>query len=470
MSCPNDQEPCYFADECTNRRKLSAASPNERDFLLLLSTLVAASGGLLFGLDTAVISGTTAALTRVFHLSPGQLGFTVSSALLGTLAGTFLAGYGAERYGRKRCLIVSALAFLLSAIGCALSVSWVALILFRVVGGLGIGAASVLAPMYIAEIAPADRRGVLVIMFQLNIVIGILLAYISNYIIGLQSLGASEWRWELGVTSIPAGIFLALLLAVPESPRWLAKRKRREDALRVLRLVGECDPEMQLARMEAQWNEEAAGGSRSKLFRRVHARAIFLGLAMGIFCQLTGINAVLYFLNDIFAGAGLSSVSGSLRGVAIGSTNLVFTVFAMLFIDRFGRKFLLIVGSIAMASMLVPIAILFQVGSHPGLLLWLLIGYCATFSFSEGAVIWVYISELFPLDIREKGQALGSAGHWITNTVISGLFPVALTLSRSLPFYFFAAMMVLQLFLVIFLFPETKGRSLESGATVVATS
>jgi sugar porter (SP) family MFS transporter len=436
----------------------------------LLSTLIAALGGLLFGLDTAVISGTTASLTTAFHLTPATLGFTVSSALLGTIVGVLLAGFGAERFGRSFCLRMAALAFVISAVGCALSFSWWVLIAFRITGGLGIGAASVLAPMYIAEIAPAHLRGRLVAMFQINIVIGILLAYFSNYLVGLRGLGATEWRWELGVTAIPAAAFLLALMAIPESPRWLVKRNRRDEALTILERIGEADPAAQIARMDALSEEESRRGSRARLFRRSHARAIFLALTMGTFNQLTGINCVLYFLNDIFAASGLNSVSGSLRGIAIGATNLLFTVFAMFFIDRFGRRFLLMVGSIAMAMMLVLIGYCFQSGAHSSWLLWLLIAYCGSFSFSSGAVTWVYISELFPLDVREKGQALGSNAHWVANAIITASFPVVLSISRSMPFYFFGTMMALQFLIVMFAFPETKGRSLESDASVVAHS
>ena len=436
--------------------------------LLLLSTLIAALGGLLFGLDTAVISGTTASLTTAFHLTPGTLGITVASALLGTIIGVVLAGYGAEHFGRAVCLRMSALLFVISAIGCALSYSWDLLIAFRIVGGLGIGAASVLAPMYIAEIAPAHIRGRLVAMFQINIVLGILLAYASNYLVALHSLGATEWRWQLGVTAIPAAGFLLALITIPESPRWLVKRNRHDEALLILGRIGDPNPAKQVARMVALTAEEENRGRRAKLFQRSHSKAIFLAVTIGLFNQLTGINSILYFLNDIFSASGLSSISGSLRGIAIGATNLIFTILAMFFIDRFGRRFLLMVGSVAMATMLLLIGYCFQSQGHGSWLLWLLIAYCGSFSFSSGAVTWVYMSELFPLDVREKGQALGSNAHWIANAVISASFTVVLHISRSLPFYFFAVMMALQFFLVLLVFPETKGRSLESDAMLAA--
>jgi sugar porter (SP) family MFS transporter len=435
--------------------------------ILLVSTLVTALGGLLFGFDTAVIAGSTASLTRLFHLTPALLGFTVSSALIGTIVGALVSGQAAGRYGRRACLRMAALAYLISAVGCALAHSWMVLLIFRVIGGVGIGGSSVLGPMYIAEIAPAKWRGRLVACFQLNIVIGILLAYVSNYLIGLHQFGAIEWRLELGVAAIPAAIFLFLLLFIPHSPRWLVKQNRSEEAEAVLIRIGESDPAGEVQRMERMWAEEQSRRD-DRLFTRPNRKPVMLALIMGIFCQLSGINAVLYFLNDIFAAAGYSSVSGSLRGIVIGLTNLLFTGIAMLCIDRFGRRFLLMIGSVAMALTLGSIGYLFHSNSRPEWLLWLLVLYCASFSFSEGAVMWVYISEIFPLNVREKGQSLGSIAHWVTNAIISGLFPVAAVFSKSLPFYFFAAMMVVQLVLVLSFFPETKGRSLESNATQVA--
>lgn len=430
--------------------------------LLYLSALIAALGGLLFGLDTAVISGTTASLTKYFALTPLSLGFTVSSGLLGTILGTVISGYGADSFGRRYCLRLAAIAYVLSAIGCAVSTNWPLLISFRVVGGLGIGASSVLAPMYIAEIAPANRRGRLVAIFQLNIVLGILLAYASNYVIGLLALGAWEWRWELGSTAIPAAVFLSLLVLIPESPRWLVKQTRNDEARVVLERIGEADPTSQIDRIANTWADEKCRAG-TVLFSARNRKPIFLAIAMGVFCQLSGINAVLYFLNDVFAGAGLTAVSGSLRGIIIGFTNLVFTILAMACIDRFGRRFLLISGSVLMAITLTLIGHFLQAGTGPMWLLVLLMAYCAAFSFSEGTVMWVYISELFPLDVREKGQGLGSTAHWIANAVISTIFPVALSVSKSLPFYFFASMMALQFLVVLLFFPETKGRSLESG-------
>jgi len=435
--------------------------------ILLLSTLVTALGGLLFGFDTAVISGSTASLTRIFHLSPGLLGFTVSSALIGTIIGALIAGRAAERYGRRASLVAAALAYLISAIGCAVALNWDMLLIFRIIGGVGIGGSSVLGPMYIAEIAPAKWRGRLVGCFQLNIVAGILFAYLSNYVIGLQNYGNLEWRVELGVAAVPALIFLIMLIFIPHSPRWLVKQNRSAEALQILHRIGEADPTAELQRMETMWQEEQ-NNRDDRLFIPAHRKPIVLALIMGVFCQLSGINAVLYFLNDIFAAAGYSAVSGSARGIVIGCTNVIFTILAMLCIDRFGRRFLLMIGSIAMTITLGCISYLFHSKSHPEWLLWFLVMYCASFAFSEGAVMWVYISEIFPLNVREKGQSLGSISHWITNAIISGCFPAIAAVSKSLPFCFFAAMMALQFVLVYTLFPETRNQSLETNAQQVA--
>lgn len=430
------------------------------NFVLVMSTIVAALGGLLFGLDTAVIAGTTHSLTQLFHLSPVALGVTVSSALWGTIVGASTAGWLGERFGRRDSLRIMAALYVISAVGCAVAWSWPALLFFRIVGGIGIGGSSVLGPMYIAEIAPAAWRGRLVGLFQINVVVGILIAYLSNYIIGLQSLGAHEWRWQLGVPGIPAVIFLVALFYIPRSPRWLMYRGRSAEAEASLTAVGENDAHAELNRIRQALIDETSGGGERLLSRR-YRLPLFLAVSMGLFCQLSGINAILYYLNDIFAAAGFSKLSGDLQATAIGATNLFFTFLAMFVIDRVGRKFLLLVGSVGMAGALVGVSVLFYTNQHPGWLLWLLIGYAASFSFSEGAVMWVYIGEVFPTAVRAKGQGAGSLAHWIMNAIISGVFPVLAAQSRSLPFIFFALMMVLQFFIVLFVFPETKGVSLE---------
>ncbi len=427
---------------------------------LVKSTIVAALGGLLFGFDTAVIAGTTHALTETYRLSPESLGLTVAAALWGTVLGAMFAGIPGDRFGRRDSLRLMALLYLVSALGCAFAWGWSSLVFFRLIGGLGIGGSSVLGPMYIAEIAPAKWRGRLVGFFQFNVVFGILLAYFSNYVIGLQGFGGAEWRWKLGVSGIPAALFLLMLFGIPRSPRWLVKKRRVAEARDVLRLTGEQDFEVELQDIVASIDAEHGHGDEP-LFSRKYRVPIFLAVSIAMFNQLSGINAVLYYLNDIFMHAGFSKVSGDLQAVAVGSANLVFTILAMSVIDRIGRKTMLLVGSVGTAVCLGGVAAIFAMNRHENLLVWLLVGFIGSFGFSQGAVIWVYLSEVFPTRVRAKGQSLGSFTHWFMNALISGTFPRLAAASTSAPFMFFSAMMALQFFVVLFTYPETKGVTLE---------
>lgn len=427
---------------------------------LAKSTIVAALGGLLFGFDTVVISGTTSGLTATYHLSPWLKGFTVSAALWGTVAGSMLAGVPGDRYGRRDSLRGMAVLYLVSAIGCAAAWSWAALVLFRFVCGLAIGGSSVLGPMYIAEIAPASWRGRLVGFFQFNIVFGILVAYLSNYLIGQLNLGTSEWRWDLGVTAIPAAFFFLMLFFIPRSPRWLVKKQRTGEALEVLKATGETNYVQQLQEIAASI-DAGHGHADEPLFSAKYRLPLFLAVSIAFFNQFSGINAILYYLNDIFAGAGFSKVSASLQAVLVGATNLLFTLLAMSVIDKFGRKPLLLVGAVGTSGCLAGVAGIFASDKHPELLIWLLAIYIAFFAFSQGAVIWVYISEVFPNRVRAKGQSLGSFTHWICAALISLGFPQMAKWSRPLPFVFFATITMIQFFVVLFAYPETKGVSLE---------
>lgn len=426
---------------------------------LLKSTGVAALGGLLFGFDTAVISGTTRALTDVYHLSPGLLGVTVTSALLGTIFGSMLAGIPGDRFGRRDSLRILAILYLVSALGCAFAWNWTALVGFRFIGGLGIGGSSVLGPMYIAELAPAKFRGRLVGLFQFNVVLGILLAYFSNYLVGLFQFGVQEWRWKFAVPALPAALFFVLLFGIPRSPRWLVQKQRIAEARDVLQKIGVENFEQELQDIVRSIDTEHA--SSDQLFSWKYRFPIFLAVSIGMFNQLSGINAILYYINDIFVHAGFSKVSGDLQAVAIGGTNLLFTMIAMSVIDRIGRKTLLLVGSVGTALCLAGVAYIFFTAQHESLLVWLLVGFIAFFAFSQGAVIWVYIGEVFPNQVRAKGQSLGSFSHWFMNGAISLTFPLMAASSGAYPFVFFSAMMVAQLFVVAFFYPETKGVSLE---------
>ncbi len=428
--------------------------------ILIRSTIVAALGGLLFGFDTAVIAGITDALTKTYNLDPSGLGFTVAAALAGTIVGAMLAGFPGERFGRRDSLRGMAILYVISAIGCAYAWDWNSLVIFRFIGGLGIGGSSVLGPMYIAEIAPAKWRGRLVGFFQFNVVAGILLAYLSNYIIGTLGFGDAEWRWKLGVSAIPAALFFLMLFVIPRSPRWLVSKGRMEEARSVLQISGAENVEDELAQMSATVDQDQSHGVQP-LFVRQYRLPIFLAISIGMFNQLSGINAILYYLNDIFAKAGFTKVSSDLQSVAIGATNLLFTLLAMSIIDKVGRRKLLITGSIGTALCLGGVAAVFASGSHENLLVWLLVGFIAFFAFSQGAVIWVYLSEVFPNRVRAKGLSLGSFTHWVMNALISWSFPIMASHSKSIPFVFFSAMMVLQLIVVLTTYPETKGVSLE---------
>lgn len=424
------------------------------------ATVVGAFGGLLFGFDTAVISGTTSALTATYHLSPFMLGVTVFSALAGTVIAAILAGIPAQRYGRRDTLRIMALLYIISALGCAFAWSWSALIIFRFIGGLAIGGSSVIGPMYIAEIAPPDWRGRLVGFFQVNVVVGILLAYMSNALLGAMHLGADQWRWQLGVSGIPALLFLVTLYFIPRSPRWLVMKNNLSEALEVLKLTGTDQAKQELDEIIASVHQERASSS-DLLWTPKYRKPVLLALTVGMFCQLSGINAILYYLNEIFVLAGASSMSSNLQAIAVGATNLVATLVAMSVIDKFGRKKLLLIGTAGLAFCLAAITVIFFTHRHMNWLIWLLMIYIALFAISQGAVVWVYISEVFPNRVRAKGQSLGSASHWVTNAAISLVFPVMAMSSGAYPFLFFCIMMVVDFFLVLFYYPETASISLE---------
>ncbi|MGA3135684.1 MAG: sugar porter family MFS transporter [Terracidiphilus sp.] len=432
------------------------------NFHLLKATLTGALGGLLFGFDTVVISGAIDALVKLYNLSPQGKGWTVAITLIGTVAGALGAGVAGQKLGGRETLRITAMLYVISAAGSGLAWSWPSLMVFRFVGGLGIGASSVLGPVYIAELAPAKWRGRLVGAFQFNVVLGILVAYTSNYVIRTMHLGAAEWRWQVGVAALPAMVFLALLFGIPRSPRWSASRDRIDEALAVLKQMGEPDPQAELDDIRVALQQEHAT-VHEPVFRWKYRYPLFLAISIGAFNQLAGINAILYYLNSIFVSAGFSQISGDQQAIAIGFTNLVFTVVGMAAIDKLGRKTLLLIGAAGTASCLAGVAWLFKTHSHPGALVWVLVTYIAFFALSQGAVIWVYIGEVFPNSVRSKGQGVGNASHWIMNTAIALEFPVVVhSLNTGTPFVFFAVMTVVQFLVVLFVYPETKGQTLEA--------
>jgi len=431
------------------------------NFYLVKSIIVGALGGLLFGFDTAVIAGTTHQLTQVFSLSAGQLGFTVSIALWGTVIGAMCAGILGDRLGGRESLRILAAFYVISALGCAFAWSWPVLLIFRFIGGLGIGGSSVLGPVYIAEIAPAKWRGLLVGSFQINVVVGILVAYLSNFLLGLGGFGMNEWRWQLGVAAAPALLFFIMLFGIPRSARWLVTKNRIPEAREVIDRLGSPDGASELDDIIASVHVDGVVHSEP-LFQRKYLKPIYLAMTVAAFNQLAGINAILYYLNDIFGMAGFSKVSGDLQAVAVGAMNLAATFLAMSVIDRVGRKTLLLIGAVGMVFCLSGVATVFFTQHHQKMLVWLLVAYIGFFAISQGAVIWVYISEVFPNRVRSRGQSLGSSTHWVMNAIIAFGFPViAQRFGGAYPFVFFAAMMALMFVVVLFTYPETKGVTLE---------
>lgn len=429
---------------------------------LLFWSIVVALGGFLFGFDTAVISGAEKSIQSYWQLSSFQHGLTMSVALLGTVIGAALGSLPSDKLGRKRTLIIIAFLFLISSAATALATNWAMFLLFRFIGGLGVGASSVTAPIYISEISSAKNRGRLVALFQFNVVTGILISYLSNYIIGVAG-GDHSWRLMLGIMVIPSLLFLVLLRFVPESPRWLIlHNKNMEDAKNTLRII---DPEKYEAEIASiiKTNEENKHKQQEKLFSSKFRLPIFLAVVFAIFNQVSGINAIIYYAPRIFESSGLATDSSLLSSVAIGSVNLLFTLLAISLIDKFGRRKLMLTGTIGLIITLGIVAYLFMhPSSNPSAIVVLLLAYIAFFAMSQGACIWVFISEIFPNTVRAKGQTLGSLTHWVMAAVITFVFPViSENLGEGIIFFFFCCMMILQLGFVIKYMPETKGKSLE---------
>jgi MFS transporter, SP family, arabinose:H+ symporter len=429
---------------------------------LMKATLTGALGGLLFGFDTVVIAGAIGALVKLYDLDPHKEGLTVAIGLVGTVIGALGAGQIGQRMGSRETLRLTAVLYVISALGCAFAWNWDSFLVFRFIGGLGIGASSVLGPVYIAELSPAKLRGRFVALFQFNVVFGIMLAYMSNYVIRTMHLGAMEWRWQVGIAGIPAVGFLILLFGIPRSPRWSASKNRIDEALAVLKMMGDPDPEAELADIRAALQQEHAS-AHERVFKWKYRYPLFLAISIGAFNQLAGVNAILYYINDIFAAAGYSQLSGDAKAIAIGATNLVFTMVGMSVIDKLGRKTLLLIGAAGTAACLGGVAWIFASNTHKDMLVWLLITYIGFFALSQGAVIWVYIGEVFPTSVRSKGQGVGSASHWFMNTIIQLEFPVVVhSMSTATPFVFFSIMTVIQFVTVLVVYPETKGQTLEA--------
>ena len=436
---------------------------------VIKSSLVAALGGLLFGFDTAVISGTTETLQSLWSLSNASLGFTVASALIGTIIGSILVGWPTDRFGRRNMLMVLGLLYFVSAVGSAFAWNWASFLIFRFIGGLGVGGASVVSPMYIAEISPAKSRGRLVALAQFNIVFGILLAFLSNYIITTLNLGALEWRWMFGVEAVPAALFFILLFSNPFSPRWLASKNRNDEALAVLKNIV---PDPKIAKAELAAIRESLDMEHHRFnepfYTKMYIKPIMLAVLIAFFNQASGINAILYYAPKIFIMAGAAAESAMLQSVIIGLTNLIFTMLALAVIDFFGRKKLMLIGSIGyIISLGTASWAFFKFGNDftaagGTVILTALIVFIASHAFGQGAVIWVFISEVFPNRVRARGQALGSFTHWVFAALISQTFPmIAGRFGGGAIFAVYACMMALQLVWVLTIMPETKGVPLE---------
>ena len=438
---------------------------------LFYIVVVAALGGFLFGFDSGVISGCEKAIQSEFGLSAFWHGLIVSGALIGTVIGVFTAGRPSDRWGRKPTLWLMAVLFLVSAVGCAFTphdAAWGPHLLgwFRFIGGLAIGGVSVVVPLYIVEVSPGKYRGRLVAMNQFNIVLGILVSYISNYLVARFMPNVDPrivWRVMLGVECAPIALFMALLATIPESPRWLVRTGRAEDARGVLERIGY--PEIRKTLVEiAESLREAAGGADIALFQRRYFKPILLAFLIAFFNQVSGINAINYYAPRIFQmifgeGSELAALAGT---IGVGAVNLTFTMLAFLVIDRFGRRMMIIGGASMMILMHGLVAWQLSLPSPNAVIAVTgILGFIAFFAISSGAVIWVYISEVFPNAVRAKGQALGCFTHWFMCTLISWAFPVVAERAGTWAFAFFAFMMAVQLVWAIFFMPETKGGTIE---------
>lgn len=434
----------------------------EKDSLfLILAATVAALGGLLFGFDTAVISGTTPFLQPYFGLNDIALGWTVSSLLIGCIIGVISSGKPGDILGRRKTLLIAASLFIVSAVGSALSTHLAVFIFFRVLGGIAVGTASMLSPMYISEISPAAKRGTLVSLNQLAIVIGILLAFFSNY--KLSGLGPDAWRWMLAVMGAPALLFFVALLFVPESPRWLVQKNRKDEAFEVLkRINGEYAAFDEIEAIDKSIASEKSG-SYKELFSPQVKPILWIGILLAVFSQVTGINSIMYYAPVIFKSMGLGTDSALMQTITIGGINFLFTLVAIKWIDKWGRRKLLIGGAAGMFVSLLVITIAFFFKKFEGyLILVFILTYIASFAASIGPVSWVVISEIFPNKLRSKAMSIAIVALWIACFLVSLTFPVMLNrLGGGASFLVFGFMCFLMLLYVIFKVPETKGKTLE---------
>jgi sugar porter (SP) family MFS transporter len=433
-------------------------------------SIVAALAGFIFGFDTVVISGANLPIKQLWHTSPLFHGFFIMSmALWGTLVGSVFGGIPTEMFGRKKVLFWIGILFGLSALGSAMAQDPYTFSFFRFIGGIGIGVSSVVAPTYISEISTPATRGKLGAMYQFNIVFGILIAFLSNYF--LQGVGgANDWRWMLGVLVIPSVIYTLMVVSLPESPRWLVTKKNDlPKAKEILLLIGVVDADAEIDSIIKSNLHESPSGRSTAFFSTKHTVIIWLAFLIAFFNQLSGINFILYYAPEILSKIGLGAKDSLLNSIAIGGTNLIFTFVGLYLIDRLGRKKLLLIGSLGYILSLAMVAVCFAFHASPLLLMGFLLLFIAAHAVGQGAVIWVFISEIFPNKIRATGQSFGASVHWVFAAIITLATPYFLDendgVFKDNPwpiFAFFAVMMVLQLIWVLTKMPETKGVSLES--------
>jgi SP family xylose:H+ symportor-like MFS transporter len=426
-----------------------------------LWAFTASLAGFLFGFDTVVISGANLPIKELWNTSTWMHGAIMSMALWGTVLGSLFGSIPSQKYGRKQTLIWIGILYFVSAIGSAFAPDPYSFSFFRFIGGLGVGASTVAGPMYISEISTAHNRGRLVALYQFNIVLGILIAFFSNYLLK-DFDGANDWRWMLGVEGIPAAVYFAAVLFVPKSPRWLMTVKHDEEGARqVLEKMGVNDVADELARIEQA--EKAIEKTHEPFFSK-YRKPVILAFLVAFFNQLSGINFVLYYAPEILEMAGLASKESLLNSIAIGGINLIFTFVGLYLIDKTGRRQLLIIGSIGYIASLLMISLSFYAELGSGILLASILAFIASHAVGQGAIIWVFIAEIFPNHVRAAGTSLGTGTHWVFAAIITFLGPVVIGVFHENPwpiFVIFAAMMVLQLLFALFMMPETKGVSLE---------
>jgi SP family arabinose:H+ symporter-like MFS transporter len=432
---------------------------------VLTWSIIVALGGFIFGFDTVVISGAEQAIQHYWHLGRWAQGFTISIAIVGTVFGAFFGRIPSDLLGRKKSLVIIALIFLFSALFSSMTTNWYVFMALRFIGGIGVGASSIIAPVYISEISPAAVRGRLVVLFQFNIVFGIVISLLSNYLIVyiLGPVHTDSWRYMLGVMAIPSVLFLLLLKFIPETPRWLLLKGRRDEAKNILMVINPAGFENELKDIEKSNTDDAEEPGGKELFSGRYNFPIKLAILIAFFNQVSGINAILYYAPRIFQNAGFAKQDSLASSLILGVVNFIFTMIAIRFIDSTGRRKLMFIGSFGLIITLGLVSYYFyDKGFSPNYVIGFLSLFIAFFAFSQGAVIWVFISEIFPNQVRAKGQSIGSLTHWIMAALITFFFPFFNEkLGDGGTFLFFGIMMIFQLLFVWKVMPETKGKSLE---------